>query len=102
MAGMPSLAANSRQEIVCRMCFCRSSFAGETKSWWIDSSGSDSPNANARRRIAFTVDADSSSICLWRTSTPSNPIRAASSITCVIEYRGPRKCQKLYVETAIG
>ena len=43
MAGTPSRAASAMHFFVWSTAACRSAASGDTKSWWIESIGSDSP-----------------------------------------------------------
>ena len=43
MAGMPSRAASPMHFFVWSTASCRSAASGDTKSWWIESMGRDSP-----------------------------------------------------------
>ena len=52
--GIPSCAASSRQCFVWSTCFWRSAGSGCTKSWWIESMGSERPARKAAFLRPFT------------------------------------------------
>ena len=74
------------QWIVWSMFFCRSASSGETKPWCVREAAEVEAVDEGPLLEPLQVAALSSlSICLCRISTPSKPMRAASSMHCSME-----------------